>query len=152
MKYPSLKSVNLIIVDGRGDGVDSATYLSGCLLALANRFDGHVLVLCSTEQQVAEVETLGEDLGFDFFFHGDQIANPEEFFEYCQSAKAIFRPGSNRIDSWEWKFLQTMNKRVIVPQSLARHLRMWPELIVLDDGDIDAMRIMKIILNGDGSR
>jgi hypothetical protein len=146
MKYPSLKSVNLVVVDGRFEDANLPIYMSGCLLALANRFDGHVLILCSTTDQVEQVESLGEELGLDFFFHGDQASDSVEFLNYCENAQMIIEPSREINNDREWKHLHRLGKTVLLPQSVASTVEIWPEVIVLNDEEIAPARIMEIIL------
>lgn len=146
MRYPSLKSVNLVVLDGRGRNSQLPVYMSGCLLALANRFDGHVLVLCSTKTEADEAETLGEEVGLDFFFHGDQVSSTNEFLAYCESAQKIIKPDSEFNQDNELKHLRDMGKRVIMPESVANTVEAWPEMVVLRDEEIIPRRIMELIL------
>jgi len=146
MRYPSLKSVNLVVLDGRSGDSRLPVYMSGCLLALANRFNGHVLVLCSTKTQVDEAETLGEELGLDFFFHGDQVSSADEFLAYCESAQKIIKPDPKFDKDSELRYLREMGKLVIMPQSVADTVEAWPAVIVLSDEEITPSRIMEVIL------
>jgi hypothetical protein len=147
VKYPSLKSVNLIVLDGRSEDPHLPVYISGCLLALANRYDGHVLVFCSTKSQVDEVESLGEELGLDFFFHGDQASSSIEFLDYCESAQKVIEPNQKFDKNRELRCLREMNKRVIMPLSVASTVEIWSEVIVLKDEEVTPSRIMEIILS-----
>jgi hypothetical protein len=89
MKYPSLQKVNLIVVDGRKSNSALRKFLNGALVALANRFDGHVLVLASSGELEKTYEAMGENAQQDMFFHAEAVEDSSEFINRCEMASLI---------------------------------------------------------------
>jgi len=153
MRYPSLKEVNLVVVDGRSTTNDSLQiYLAGCLLAIAHRFDGHILIAASTTARMNEYESLGEDVGLDFFFHSELVANSSEFLDLCTTSQLVIEPTQSPNWEFEFTYLRDLKKRVLVPTSLANTVAPWANLITLEDNALSPTAIMKLILNADVSR
>jgi hypothetical protein len=71
MKYISLLSVPLIVLDTRYGGSCLGNLLGALVQSLADHCGYHVLILCKDRKQADEFEELSESCGFAMCLHAD---------------------------------------------------------------------------------
>jgi len=147
MKYPSLQTVNPIVIDGRSFDHVVRVFLTGALLALANRFDGHVLVVASSERMASKFEDMGEQAGLDFFFHAESVRNSAEFLELCAGAGELVMLSSWPTQRAELTSLQPMKKRLVLSDKVARTCMISQEAIILKAKEMNAVSVMALLLH-----
>ena len=97
MRYKSLQSVDFILIDGRSRLKILQTVMSLSLVALNERLQYHVVVLCSSRKQADTVDLLGEQCGQELFFHGEYVENIEEFRALLRASQLFIVPAKSRM-------------------------------------------------------
>jgi hypothetical protein len=148
MKYSSLRTVNLTVIDGRNYNVLVRTFFTGALLALANRFDGHILVVASSNQDSDQFELFGEEAGVGFFFHGEVAHKSSEFLELSAGASRIFMLSPWPTQAEEMASLRMSGKELILSSEVARlsGVNLEPDVRIIKI--INPMQAMSLIQAG----
>jgi hypothetical protein len=145
MKYPSLQQVNLIVIDGRKFNDAVRVSLTGALLALAEKFDGHVLVVASSDETANKYELLGENAGLDFFFHGESVRDSEDFLERCAGARMVVMFSSWPTQRDELLRLRKVSKTIVLSDEVAKTTDVWPEVKILKAKELNAFKVSELI-------
>jgi hypothetical protein len=147
MKYPSLQKVNPVVIDGRSFDHVVRVFLTGALLALANHFDGHVLVIASSDRMASKFEAMGEQAGLDFFFHAESVRNSAEFLELCAGAGELVMLSSWPTQRDELTRLRPMKKRLLLSEEVARTCMISQEAIIVKAKELNAVSVMALIMH-----
>jgi hypothetical protein len=101
MRYKSLLSVDIVLVDGRPDAQVLTPIVNQCLMALSLHLQYHVVVLCRSKWQADEIDLLGEQCGKELYFHGELAGSIEESSALAKAAKLVILPGRS-IERSHW--------------------------------------------------
>lgn len=115
MRYRSLTSVNFILIDGRIDSELLQRLINQSLIALNERLQYHIVVLCNSQKAATAIDFLGEQCGHELFFHGEKIDSPEEFQVLLNASKLFVVPAQ----SWNTALATCKEYKSAVPLLLA---------------------------------
>lgn len=101
MRYSCFVSVKFILIDGRSNVKLLRPVLFQALMALNDRFDHHVVVLCASPKAADAIDSLGEECGQGLFFHGEYIESDGEFRDLLDASKLIVLLAKSRADTFE---------------------------------------------------
>ncbi len=146
MKYPSLQSTNLIVIDGRNSDDVLHLFINGALAFLADYNDGHVLVIGSTNSQEKWYEEIGEDAGQDFFFHAETIRTSEDFLARCAIAKVVMIPSPWATHSDELTAIQRMSVPTIVTDQVVLDEFLFPSFSHVAEEDLSVLLIRDLLV------
>jgi hypothetical protein len=100
MRYSSLLSVDMVLVDGRSRSSVLAPVINQCLMALSDHLNYHIVVLCGSERQAEEIDRLGDQCGQELYFHGEPCPSVEDVSALVKAAKLIILPVRSTKRSW----------------------------------------------------
>ncbi len=92
MRYPSLLSVDFVLIDARKDLDRLRHVLLPSLIALQNHFQYHIVFLCNSIRDAERIDLLGEQVGQELLFHGELIQTEAELDQLLAHTKALFIP------------------------------------------------------------
>jgi len=146
MKYPSLQSTNLIVIDGRNSDDVLHLFVQGALAFLADHNDGHFLVIVSTNHQEKWYEQIGEDAGQDFFFHAETIRTSEDFLSRCAIAKVIVLPSPRTAHSDELTAIEKLKIPTIVTDQVVLDGSRFPSFHRVAEEDFGVLHVRDLLI------